>query len=152
MRRIISLLKENSIYASVLLIGVLIVIAVLFAFRNQRVMRETTEAAKDADHAIERTGQLLSSLNLMDMGLRGFALTKNDGLLDPYNTHVASSTRDLDSIRTHMTKEGLPTAAFEKYAQGFKGYVDYCNQMIAVARIDSMRQFSELLKEDRGKG
>ncbi|HYE74727.1 MAG TPA: CHASE3 domain-containing protein, partial [Blastocatellia bacterium] len=152
MSGVTSFIKENLIYGAILVIFLLMIITSFFAFRNQYVMQETERLSSESDGVIDKTEGLLSNLNLMDLGVRGYALTKNDGLLNPFNNAAASNKSQLDSIRIYLVRQSLPTENFEKYAGAVTGYIEFCRHMISLATLDNMEEFQRLLQEDRGLG
>ena len=82
----------------------LIVLTTIFAFRNQYIMQRTNERIDEADVVLRNVKELWTGINLMDLGVRGYALTKTDGLLNPFDQAVRVNPLYLDSLRTFMKK------------------------------------------------
>ena len=150
MRRIFLFLKGNIVYASILLIVALIVLTVFFAIRNQRIMLQTNERIHDADVIIQNVSDLWVGINLMDLGVRGYALTKKDGLLSPFDQALRANPTYLDTIRIFMDKQNLSTSKLDDYIVLNDDYIALCQQMIELTKLDSMNDFISLLEEDRG--
>ncbi|HEY9045118.1 MAG TPA: CHASE3 domain-containing protein [Ohtaekwangia sp.] len=150
MIKLTAFFKKNIIYLAVIVILILMLITSLFAFRNQRIMHETTSMVKEAELALNKSTELIRWLNLMDLGVRGYALGKTDPLLDPFTIAMKGNPADMDTIRRIMEEQKFPTQNFEKYITVIHEYADFCRQMIALAKVDSMTQFKQLMAEDRG--
>ena len=150
MSQLIRFFKKNIIHLVVVVILILMLITSIFAFRNQRIMNETTAQVSEAELALSKCSELIRWLNLMDLGVRGYALAKTDQLLDPFNIAMKGSPADMDTIRMIMEKQKFPTANFEKYITAVHDYANFCRQMVALAKADSMMQFKQLMAEDRG--
>jgi CHASE3 domain sensor protein len=152
MKRILNYLKEKIVYATIAVILILIASTSFFAFWNQRVMKETDQIVSEAELAILKTNELLRWLNLMDLGVRGYGLGKTEALLSPFDIAIKGNPKDIDTIRWIMRKQGFSTVEFDNYQAAIDDYVNFCNSMITLARIDSMDQFKSLMAEDRGFG
>src|SRR5262245_30930326 len=150
MKRFFSLVKGNIIYASIFLMITLTILTVFFAFRNQRVMQVTNEQSKEAEIILRNMEDLWTGINLMDLGVRGYALTKKDGLQAPFHQALRVNPVYLDTIRTIMTKQGVPTAKLDQYVKLNNDYILLCKQMIELVNQDNLKDFVSLLEEDRG--
>src|SRR5262245_30677405 len=115
MKRLFSLVKGNIIYASIFLMITLTILTVFFAFRNQRVMQVTTDQSKDTERVLRHLEGPWTGINLMALGVRGYALTEKDGLQAPFRQALRVNPVYLDTIRTIMTKQGVPTAKLDQY-------------------------------------
>ncbi|MEP6734250.1 MAG: GAF domain-containing protein [Chryseolinea sp.] len=150
MLKFFSLLRGNAVYASIFLLTILILLTTVLAFRNQVVMSETNETVSDAEIVLKNTNDLWTAVNLMDLGVRGYALTKKDGLLGPYNQAIIRNTQYIDSIRFYLKKQQLPTVKLDKYVVLNNNYETLCKEMIELIKQDSIKGFISLLEEDRG--
>jgi CHASE3 domain sensor protein len=150
MRTFFASLRGNAVYAFILLLSFIIVLTALFAFRNQRVMKDTHARIAEADIVIRNTKELWNGINLMDLGVRGYALTRKEGLKDPFMQAKKVNPSYIDSIRTVMNRQQLPTENLDKYVVLNNEYINVCHQLIGFVDQDSMSRFTALLEEDRG--
>ena len=150
MRSFFASVRGNALYASILLLSFIIILTAIFAFRNQRVMKDTNARIAEADIVLRNTKESWNGINLMDLGVRGYALTHNDGLKSPFLQAVKANPHFIDTIRTVMQKQGLPTENLEKYVVLNNDYIALCREMIGLVDHDSMARFTALLEEDRG--
>jgi CHASE3 domain sensor protein/putative methionine-R-sulfoxide reductase with GAF domain len=150
MQRFLSLVKGNIIYASIFLMIALTILTTFFAFRNQRVMRTTNEESKEAEIILRNMKELWTGINLMDLGVRGYALTKKEGLQAPFIQALRVNPVYLDTIRTFMTKQGLSTNKLDDYVRLNNDYILLCKQMIELVNQNKLADFVSLLEQDKG--
>lgn len=150
MRSFFASIRGNAVYAAILLLSFIIVLTAVFAFRNQLVMKETNARVAEADIVLRNTKDLWTGINLMDLGVRGYALTHQDGLKSPFIQAVKANPRYIDSIRIYSQRQGLPTDNLEKYVALNNEYIALCRNMIAMVDRNNLDEFKAALEEDRG--
>lgn len=150
MNKVLAFLKEKAIYLAIFLLLILVIFASAFAIRNQFVMEETTNITRDAEFGITKTKELLTSLHHTDMGVRGFALGKKDGLLLPFEKASENFPKDVEMVRSLMKKQQYSTEAYEKYVELMNNYLKFSAHLIELVRMDDMDQFMAGINEDRG--
>ncbi|HEV8512736.1 MAG TPA: CHASE3 domain-containing protein, partial [Cyclobacteriaceae bacterium] len=153
MKKFIHLLRENLVVVSMITIMFLIAVGAVFTWLNKRKIKETTELRAQAEEVKERLDMIFSvSLRQIDLGLRGYALTKNDQLLSPMNNGIIASGSNLRKLDSLLRVQQLDTSIvkFERIRKGVTDYIAFSREMKKVAEQDSMRQFVEMLKQDKG--
>jgi CHASE3 domain sensor protein len=150
MRSFFASIRGNAVYASILLLSIIIVLTAVFAFRNQRVMKDTNARISEADVVLRSMKELWGGIGNMDLGVRGYALTRKEGLKTPFLDAVRINAHYIDSIRIFTQRQGLPTEDLEKYVVLNNDYIAVCRQLIGFVDRDSMAGFTALLAEDRG--
>jgi CHASE3 domain sensor protein len=136
----------------VIVIGVALVASMLMAIRNKQIIEENSALQKQSELVKELTKEILSgTMHGLDIGLRGFALTREEKMLEPYKKAIetnAGTFRDLEQILTEQGYDGL--ADLQSVRIEVDAYVALCNKMIETVKIDSLNQVIEMLREDRG--
>jgi CHASE3 domain sensor protein len=146
-------ISENLVTISMLVVMILIVLATGFAWLNKREIVETNIIKSQAEEVKERLDNIFSvTLRQIDLGLRGYALTKNEQLLNPMLTGIASNVTNLKKIDSLLKIQKLDTslAKFEKIKKGVTEYIEFSMEMKKKAEIDSMNEFVAMLKKDKG--
>src|ERR1044072_3194664 len=138
----------------VIVIGAALVASMLVAMRNKHIIEENSALQKQSELVKELTKEILSgTMHGPDIGLRGFALTGEQKMLEPYKKAIeanAKTFRDLEQILTQQGYDGLDDLQSVKIE--VDAYVAFYNEMIAAARMDSLSQVVKMLREDRGYG
>ncbi|MEJ7643251.1 MAG: CHASE3 domain-containing protein [Chryseolinea sp.] len=150
MRKFFSLITQNIVYVSIFLMMALITLTTVLAFRNQNVMKQTNSQVAEAEIVIRNVEGMWIVIKEMDLGVRGYALTRKEGLLQPYNQAVTKNPAHIDTIRNITKKQNLDPEKLEKYLVLNDNYAELCKQMIAMVDQDSIKGFIALLEEDRG--
>ncbi len=143
---------EKWLVIAVVAIVVALVSNMLLTIRNNLTIQRTTELLQESESVKILTEQILTStMHGLDLGVRGFALTKDDGMLNPYNGAMRLNTgifRDLEKI---LNKQGYSNMKglhdLEKEADN---YFKFSAQMLDNARMNDMEAFNDMLKQDKG--
>lgn len=149
-----NLIKKNFIASLLLLLLLLLFANVLFTYRNQEVLATNYELQKQTD-AVKRAFDLIfsSTLRQMDLGLRGYALTKNKGLLNSYNLALEAyepNMREIDSL-LFIQHQDMLRNDFSAFKTMMDGYIVHSNNMKKYVEQDNIQEFLHLLNMDKGK-
>jgi CHASE3 domain sensor protein/GAF domain-containing protein len=151
MKALIQYLRVNNILFSVSCIILLILTSVGLSFYNGRVLAGYNRTKLESQAILRDTDDLLVNLQAMDLGVRGYALTKKQQLLNPFTEAVVRVDTNLHRLQAQLGKEEY--GQMEDLLQVkhvFEDYIAFCNQMVDAARIDSMAAFVDMLNRDRG--
>ncbi|HEY0742170.1 MAG TPA: GAF domain-containing protein [Chryseosolibacter sp.] len=144
-----SFFKNNWI---VLVIGIAFTTSAVLAVRNNYVIRENQTALAQAD-LVKRTTQaiLTTIMHGLDLGVRGYGLTKDDKLLIPYREAIQLTPQVFHRIDSLLTLQRYPQRdqALSVMAE-IDAYTKLSDKMIELARTDQMEEFTRLLLEDKG--
>lgn len=136
----------------IIVIGIFFLISTGFAIRNNQIIRTNQSRQAQVDLVRQRTQEILSrTMHGLDLGVRGFGLTRDDKMLIPYNEAIQTNARtfyQLDSLLKEQGYEHREDLAGVK--EEVNKYMKFCNDMITIARNGDTEQFSRMLNEDRG--
>jgi CHASE3 domain sensor protein len=136
----------------ILVIGVSLVASMSLAIRNNYVIEENHALQQQTQRIRSLTQDILTkAMHGLDLGVRGYGLTKDNNMLRPYEEAMQITPgifRRLDSLlqKQEYDKRDELVAVNDEV----KKYMKFSQEMIAMARIDSMRQFTTMLREDKG--
>jgi CHASE3 domain sensor protein len=145
--------KENFITASLTILMVLLVFNAGLIFYNRAVMVENNMLQRQTEEVRKQWGSIFdSNLRRMDLGLRGYALTRNPQLLSPYESGVRDMPITAKNIDSLLAVQHLDTIRekFVGFAQKLVEYVAHSDKMRALAEQDSIKAFVRLLNQDKG--
>ena len=145
--------KENFISVSLTLLIILIIFNALMIYYNRSVMISNNALQKQSIEVKKAWGEVFEShLRRMDLGLRGYALTRNKQLLDPYRTGKIDLKNVLDRIDSLLLVQNLDSLKlqFEIFKPKVLDYIKYAEQMEERASNEDIEGFVRLLNEDRG--
>ena len=142
-------LSENFV---VIIIGISFLTSTLFAIRNNIIIERNHTIKQQSDLVKQKTQDILvKTVHGLDLGVRGYGLTKYDKLLAPYDEAVAIAGPTFRQVDSLLTVQDYPERAqLQNVKEAVDKYITFSNQMMATAKIDSMETFVSMLKEDRG--
>jgi CHASE3 domain sensor protein len=113
---------------------------------NNSLLKQTEELKKAATAVFD------GNLRSMDLGLRGFALTRKEQLLDPYYSGKRDMPKTfavIDSILAIQHLDSLKQA-FATFKPSMASYFQYSEDMKKYAQEGNLEQYVKLLNEDHG--
>ena len=146
-------LKENFITASLTLLILLLIFNTGLIFYNRSVMIENNVLQKQTEEVRTNWSNIFErDLRLIDLGLRGYALTQNPQLLDPYHSGFNNLRQSIKNIDSLLVAQKLDTlrAKFSPFSLKLNDYLAHSEQMRAFAEKDSLKDFVRLLNQDKG--
>ncbi len=146
-------LKDNFISIALYLLIALILANALIIIYNRNVM-ESNNVLQTQTEEVKRAWTELfdSNLRRMDLGLRGYALTRNKQLLDPYQTGKRDMPGTIGRIDSLLVAQNLDTLRddFEAFKITLSQYMEHSDRMKDYAEQGNMDEFLKMLNEDRG--
>lgn len=144
-----SFFKSNWI---VLVIGVAFTTSALLAVRNNFVIKENQTAIAQADLVKKTTQAILTTImHGLDLGVRGYGLTKDDKLLIPYREAIQLTPQVFHRIDSLLTLQRYPQRdQAVTVMTEIDSYIELSDRMIEMAKNDQMEEFVRLLQEDKG--
>jgi CHASE3 domain sensor protein len=141
----------NSISLSVLIVLLLVNTALIFYNRSVMVENNTLQAQTEE---VKRLWISIFDTNLrrMDLGLRGYVLTKNPQLLDPYHSGMRDlplSVKNIDSLLVVQGKDSI-AQQFASFKIKLNDFVAFTERMRVIAEEGNTEEFIRMLNEDRG--
>jgi CHASE3 domain sensor protein/ribosomal protein L18 len=146
-------IKQNFINVSLSLLITLIVINTILIFYNRSVMVENNILQKQTEEVKQAWNVIFERhLRRMDLGLRGYALTRNEQVLQPYVDGLKDLPKALQRIDSLLDVQRLDSLkqSFTAFQPKVKEYLTYVEEMKDFADQDSLEGFVALLNEDRG--
>jgi CHASE3 domain sensor protein/putative methionine-R-sulfoxide reductase with GAF domain len=146
-------LKENFITASLTILLGLLIFNTGLIFYNRFVMIENNTLQKQTEEVRRNWTNIFErDLRLIDLGLRGYALTRNQQLLDPYHSGFSNLKQTIKHIDSLLVVQKLDTlhTKFSPFSIKLNDYLVHSEKMRAFAEKDSLKQFVRLLNQDKG--
>jgi CHASE3 domain sensor protein len=146
-------IKENFITVSLSVLIVLIMLSLVLTIYNRQVMIDNYTLKKQTEEVKTRWSAIFEShLRRMDLGLRGYALTKNTGVLSPYNDGIRDTKPNLDKIDSLLVVQHLDTLRddFKEIRNKVTEFIEYSQKMKRKVDNDSLEAFVTMLNADKG--
>lgn len=117
---------------------ILLIVVVFFAFRS---MNSVNEAVKWEKHTQEIIGQLDETLNLMidaETGARGFLITVDDSILEPYNNSQQKIGGDLTQLRNLVADNPAQSERISKLERIIRERLGVLEMAVTMRRTQSL--------------
>jgi CHASE3 domain sensor protein len=151
MKFIVHLLRNELVKVAVIVIALLITSIVLISFWINHTMEQNHRMTVEADRILENNKQIGRNINLLDLGVRGYALTKEPALLAPYYEGYKNMQPCINVSRASIKKHGFSSKELDAFNTAVKDYIRFCEGMIGLINKDSLNDLKTQLKEDKGQ-
>ncbi len=143
---------EKWLVIAVVGIAIALVANMLLTVRNNYTIQSTTELLQESESVKILTEQILTStMHGLDLGVRGFALTKDEGMLNPYNGAIRQNSGIFKDLEKILIKQGYSNMkAFYDLEKEVDSYFKFSALMLDNVRLGDMEAFNAMLKQDKG--
>ncbi|WP_333820819.1 CHASE3 domain-containing protein [Ohtaekwangia sp.] len=144
-------LKKGLIKVLLISLITLLLVNSILTFLNgniiveNNVLRERTELVKKSTSEI-----ITDILHGADLGVRGYALTKNEKLIEPLTIVMHYKDSVFNKLKRQLEAEQYDTSDLEELRSSVNEYLALSNDMITMVRQDSVDKVIKILNEDRG--
>jgi CHASE3 domain sensor protein len=129
-----------------------LVTSMALTIRNNVIIQRANELVKETERIEFLTNKILNgTMHGLDLGVRGFAITKDDGMLNPFDEAVREHNGIFRELEKILRRQGYSDSkGFKAVEDEVSAYVDFCKQMLEKARNNDMVAFNDMLKQDKG--
>ena len=105
-------LRHRVIYLTVFIIAVLMLGNIYLILQNNQRIQENIRIQQETEQVKLLTLDVIRSLHLLDLGLRGRALVESDQIIAAYDTAMRRLTYDIRSLEKILRKQEFPLRSF----------------------------------------
>jgi len=147
-----TLIRKNSIVIAVGVILVLLIMNSMFTYRNKTVIKKSDVVMRECEEINFQCSQLVAELlHNIDLGIRGYAVTKSDTLFGPAAAAIEAIDERFDNIKRKLQAQNYDIDPLDKLRETYHGYADFVLEMKQHAKVDSIHTYSKMLKQNRGQ-
>ena len=153
MKKIVQYIRQYLISFYMIVLAVLIGISTLLTWYNKQELLGTASVKLQAEQVKYLVSGIFDrTLRQMDLGIRGYALTKKPGLLSPFEGAFRDHPKNLRTIDSLLDVQKLDSLkeAFAPVKTAINNYVDVCVSMRELITQGQDSIFIALLNEDKG--
>lgn len=144
-------LKKNLIKGLLILITTLLVVNCVLTFLNGNTIVKNNALREQTEQVKKNTERIIGDIvHGADLAVRGYALTKNDKLAEPLKIATIYKDSVFLGLKRQFTSQNYDTANLHEIKTAVEDYLVLSNELIDMARQDSMKKFTAILNEDRG--
>src|SRR5882724_12017820 len=143
-------IQKNAIIASIILVVALINLSAVFVIYNRRVMVQNTEMKELTDLTLTKAEAVLNNLQAVDLGLRGYTITKSNVHFGHYQSATRTTQPTFDTLKILLEAQQYDLADFLQLNGKMNEYLDFCNQVVIAVNQDSVAQYKTMISQDKG--
>ncbi|MFZ5971123.1 MAG: sensor histidine kinase [Bacteroidota bacterium] len=143
--------RLRALYAVVVIIAALLLLNVWLMYENSKVIERNKLLQEKAEQVKVGTLDIIRDLHLLDIGLRGYALTRNPGMLSSIDTAVYDQPRIFARLEQSLTMQQFGNmGAFYELRDSVVAYFKLVSRMKELIDNGEQERFLKILNEDRG--
>lgn len=143
-------IKGGFVWIVVIMIAVLLATLFLFSYRNSRIIQENLQARHQAQLVKLNTGDVIRSLHLMDLGIRGYALVPSAQIGGSYDSGRTRVLRILPALEKSLIEQKFNMQEFYQLRDSVNGYLKVAGTMFSFLSQNNRDGFLALLEADYG--
>lgn len=144
-------IKKNALWIAILaIVGLMLTSTGLTIYSSKNIDKNTILLNKIEELKKQTLNILTGTMHGLDLGVRGFAVLKQEGLLNPYERAINENEDLFNKLYKLHAYLHYPTDGLDSVKTEVDNYISISKQMVAFVRIDSIRSVQEILKEDKG--
>lgn len=139
------------IWLPVALVAILLSLSIWFTFHNQQVIRDNEAIQNDAEVVRSNVSEVLwGTIHGVDIGLRGYALIREERFLNPLNLALADKDSLFGMIEEELVRQGFDMPHFYRFRDSIQAYIDRSMQMKQLLDSGRDQRFTDMLYTDKG--
>ncbi|MCU0420663.1 MAG: HAMP domain-containing histidine kinase [Cyclobacteriaceae bacterium] len=143
--------RRNSLFFIVGAIVVLLLANIVLTFLNNRAMAENRALQQEiaiVKKEYDNIGKIV--IHALDIGLRGYAVTKNPSFVTPLYDGIAIKGPVLNSLEQSLTKLGYDDSRLVHLRDSLEAYIQLCLRMKSLIDEDRFDQFKVIYERNYG--
>lgn len=143
--------RRNIITVAIALVGTLLVVSTFSIHQNRKTMIRNNIIRKESDTLVDYTNALVSYyLHNLDLGIRAYGATRNEELKGPMVAALVDRDSMFHTLETGLLAQSYDVTGLRELQKEFVKYGDFCEEMAALVKVDSMETFREMLSRNEG--
>lgn len=136
----------------ILVIGFFLMTSMTVAIRNNYVIEQNYQLQQQIALIRQRTRDILSQImHGLDMGVRGYGLTKKKDMLRPYEEALTTAPIIFSQLDSLLKQQDYPhRPMLENVRYEVQNYMNFCKKMVMMAETNNTTQFLHMLSQDKG--
>jgi len=145
-------LRIRNLYPVVTLTTVLLLVSIYLAYQNSQSIRESRKIAEEAEQVAVNTNDIIRYLHLADIGLRGYALVReNPQIRGASQTAKVEIRKTLDELDQSLSQQEFPHMdEYNDFKKSVEAYFSFVDSMFTVIDEGHVEIFVARLAQDPG--
>ncbi len=145
-----NLFKRRGIYWIVVLISALLIAKVFISYRNSHVIDKNVRIQKEAERIKVNTLDIIRTLHLLDLGVRGYAIYPDDQIGGSYDSAWIRKEIVLRDLEASLKAQNFEMSHFYRMRDSVNSYFAIARKMMDYLKAGDRSSFERIFKEDYG--
>lgn len=145
-------IEKNIINVSIYFIFIFIISSSVLDYYYRLIYEDHERIEREVKEAKAAMEGMLSTINLVDLGFRGFYIIPNDGLLDPYHIGVKQLPETIKKVKAAMENHGMDVKEFVPVEIAFNDYFKLMEELVEWRKEGKMAAIDSVIALDHGLG
>jgi signal transduction histidine kinase len=147
-----NLREKNFIYIVVAIINLLLLADILLTYYNNTIIEKNRLLQVEAETIKLYTEQIgKSTIHGIDIGLRGYAIVREDRFFSPVDSALLRKDSILNNIESRLIKQGYDgLREFRALRDSLQSYVGFCLYMKDLLAQNKEEEFMKAFSSDKG--
>ncbi|MBC7388836.1 MAG: hypothetical protein H7329_06480 [Opitutaceae bacterium] len=146
-----SFIKKYILYILLGMVLFIMIISLIMTRLNNSEITKNLNVKAQAQDILQTNSLILREvLHSIDLGLRGFAITKNEGLLQPMLKASESSNQIFGHLKAELDTQNYDVKELNQVNFQVQSYMDFCTKMAEDIRAGRSDTFLSKLNQDKG--
>ncbi len=143
--------RRHVITVAIALVGTLLMVSTFSIFQNRKTIIRNNTIRKESDTLVDHTNALVSYyLHNLDLGIRAYGATGNEELKGPMVAALTDRDSMFQTLETGLLAQSYDVTELRELQREFEKYGEFCLEMAALVKADSMKTFREMLSRNEG--
>lgn len=143
-----NLFKGRGIYWIVILISSLLIVKVFISYKNSLVIDENVRIQKEAERIKVNTLDIIRTLHLLDLGIRGYAIIPDDQIGDPYDSAWIRKEFVFRNLEESLLAQQFEMSHFYVIRDSVNSYFAVAKTMMDYLKAGEHKNFEDIFKYD----
>ena len=144
------LTKPAVLYAVVSVIGLLLLVNIFLLIANSREININKEVQENAARIKITTSEIMRNVHVLDLGLRGHALTENPQINASQDEAIALKDLLFDSLEKSLIRQHFPMEKFHALRDTINNYFTVVASMEKMINEGRKAEFMTMINKDLG--
>jgi CHASE3 domain sensor protein len=142
---------KSLITVSIVVITVLMILNIIATQVNNSIIEENRLLQKQAEEIKVTVSQFaIVIIHNLDLGLRGYALFKDDKYLYPMRFALRDKDSLINVVERALIQQGYPLEELHVLKDSINAYGTFCQEMLELFNKNQLNEFHRLADKDKG--
>ncbi len=138
------------IKAAIIIVIILVGVNSIFIYSKLGDLEENKRRTDDILEFQEQLDMIFEAVQKSDLGMRGFFINPDNGMLTPHNESIEDQKRSLEILIELFDKYGQPTEDLKQFMSEVKSYIELNTSLIQKINEGDYEYVRDVVKSDPG--